>query len=816
MPGRWVGGKGSRACPEKDSIFEAEVFQDDGSLTIRRLYSPGENGRFLLADFIAASDEYYRYWVETPEGRAAISEGNYHLCKVSPGERTAKSRTHTTIHLGKWRAFKREELTKANLPDYPKQVLGEIEAFFAKEGEGRDKTGKDEGLPWGEILPSPTAGPARLPKGGGVKAMKKKSPGEEPAEKKAEREKSKVKLTELQKELAALKKRVSEEEEKAGVKKPPKKKKRGGASPAKPAPKPFEAGLRTKRKGKPDGSPSESPGDSDDDEDESEDKESSEEPGESPERGKVERPRKGRRKGDDKSEDEEDSRDPPRKGEAKGRPADRKKRRRKKKKKVKEAKRKKDDGKKSPKKKERDRGPFGVARTEEWSKGESKESSSSSSSESDFHKASGEKSLQLKLVRYAQRHPGRLATRLLRLMAKAVGFSSGAMVQKNPTMRGAPATAHLYFLTVLTPALSTKWTAGTAREMKCWATMLDLLAEGKGQEAEPEAEGIGEVSARREHLEKGEVPGTGGSGRSPSHGQRRREDDEQRSGVGREVEGQRGLELGGRREGPRKRKEGERRKERKESLRECSRESRQDVVKPPQKKARKEKMAAPQKEEAPPKGGDQASGLVLVERKEEASPKGGGQASGLVLVEREAITQQQEGGKRLPPLEDEEEEMSGGDPVREQEKAEALRTDRRADFETKLKKLMENRVTIKEAAKVLMKIIPSLGTKLGRFYTLLEKAAVAPKELTAPAELLPISLKAIGRLKGPWDMDERAWIHWICWVLNFNFCTGWEKASNLQHPSELTTAQLVFIKERIYPAVKRLTEFNTKLPALVS
>ena len=103
---------------------------------------------------------------------------------------------------------------------------------------------------------------------------KKQNPGEEPAEKKAEREKSKVKLTELQKELAALKKRVSEEEEKAGVKKPPKKKKRDGASPAKPAPKPFEAGLGTKRKGKPDGHPSESPGDSDDDEDESEDRES--------------------------------------------------------------------------------------------------------------------------------------------------------------------------------------------------------------------------------------------------------------------------------------------------------------------------------------------------------------------------------------------------------------------------------------------------------------------------------------------------------------------------------------------------------------
>lgn len=186
----------------------------------------------------------------------------------------------------------------------------------------------------------------------------------------------------------------------------------------------------------------------------------------------------------------------------------------------------------------------------------------------------------------------------------------------------------------------------------------------------------------------------------------------------------------------------------------------------------------------------------------------------LVLVEREEVTRRMEGKKFIPPLEDDEEEVECDDPTEEQEAAETLRTNHRENFERKLKNLMEERITIKEAAKVLMKIIPTLETKLGRFYSILEKAAVAPKELKASPELLPISLKAVGRFKGPWDIDERAWIHWICWVLNFNFCTGWEKASNLQHPSELTPAQKTFVTDRLYPALKRLTEFNTKLPAL--
>ena len=184
----------------------------------------------------------------------------------------------------------------------------------------------------------------------------------------------------------------------------------------------------------------------------------------------------------------------------------------------------------------------------------------------------------------------------------------------------------------------------------------------------------------------------------------------------------------------------------------------------------------------------------------------------VTLVEREALTQRKEGTTPVPPLEDDEEDPLGDFLMGGQEEAESARVNRREAFEEKLHKILRKGITVKNAAQALMKIIPTLGTKLGKFYSLLEKSAVAPEELGAPPELLPISLKAVGRLKGPWDMDERAWIHWVCWNLNFNFCTGWEKASNLKHPSELTDAQKVLVKERIYPAVQRLTLRNVKLP----
>ena len=320
-----------------------------------------------------------------------------------------------------------------------------------------------------------------------------------------------------------------------------------------------------------------------------------------------------------------------------------------------------------------------------------------------------------------------------------------------------------------------------------------------GGHSQPEAEGVGAVSPRRECLETSKISGTGGSGRSPSHRQGGREDDESRGGTGRKEQDERGMEhMGHGSERPRQGQEGKRRRKRKRTKREepvgnRSSESRKDQL-----KSKKIKVAP---------GGDKPP-----EEENESEPHSARPRPEVRLVDRESVIQGEEGLNRVMALEEYEEVASGGDPERDEEEAEKDRKGRRALFEEKLGKILQKGVTIRGAAQALTKILPLLETKLGRFYSLLEKAAVAPEEIGSSPELLPISLKAIGRLKGPWDMDERAWIHWVCWVLNFNFCTGWEKATNLKHSSELTAAQRNFVTNRVFPAVQNMILRNVKLP----
>ena len=46
MPGRWVGGPGSKACPVKDQYIEAKIFDEEGEedgtvlLLIKRFLYP--------------------------------------------------------------------------------------------------------------------------------------------------------------------------------------------------------------------------------------------------------------------------------------------------------------------------------------------------------------------------------------------------------------------------------------------------------------------------------------------------------------------------------------------------------------------------------------------------------------------------------------------------------------------------------------------------------------------------------------------------------------------------------------------------------
>ena len=95
----------------------------------------------------------------------------------------------------------------------------------------------------------------------------------------------------------------------------------------------------------------------------------------------------------------------------------------------------------------------------------------------------------MKLVRYAKRRPGRLAIRLLRKMEKSTGFGGAETKSLKRTTKVRPV-AHMYYLAIMTPALQSKWTQRTQRELKIATTLLDLLVEGRGAEA-------GDVLAQR-------------------------------------------------------------------------------------------------------------------------------------------------------------------------------------------------------------------------------------------------------------------------------------------------------------------------------
>ena len=138
--------------------------------------------------------------------------------------------------------------------------------------------------------------------------------------------------------------------------------------------------------------------------------------------------------------------------------------------------------KKKRKKSTKDRGPFGLEPTEGGDSEGSGSDGSEESSES-FHKAPAGMTLFLRLQRYAQRHPGKLAARLLRKMKAAGRYPVGALMQKVSDGSLVEPAALAYYQAVMVPNMKDSWTPRTQREMKYMAIILDLLAESKASQA---------------------------------------------------------------------------------------------------------------------------------------------------------------------------------------------------------------------------------------------------------------------------------------------------------------------------------------------
>ena len=166
------------------------------------------------------------------------------------------------------------------------------------------------------------------------------------------------------------------------------------------------------------------------------------------------------------------------------------------------------------KKGRRDRGPFGGGDLVRF------QGESSSESEAVFREAPAvpKASNQLKLMQYAKRTPGRLASRLLlKMQVEGAQGAAGA----NPADLGEltpPAAVH-YFHTMIVPQLGQRLNLRAHREMRTLCTALDLLARKLPAHA---ADLLGQrLKAIEKSCHDGHWQAAGaGLGRSPAKGRR--------------------------------------------------------------------------------------------------------------------------------------------------------------------------------------------------------------------------------------------------------------------------------------------------------
>ena len=775
MPGRWVGGPGSKACPTKDQIIEGRILDDDGGddgtvlLVVKRFYTPGELGRFLLGDYISASSKSFRSWVDSRASGFSVTDGSYHLCKGNPAECPAVSRHENSTHIGKWRTWKEEELIAGGIPEYDRGANGLITRHFKGGEKGRGAT--ESGLPWGRATGGPKVGVTDA--GGGAGRKKDK-----PARDEAEVEESKGTVTRLKKELAALKaalgKAEADQEKKERTKpRKPRGRSKGGSEKEKPRKKkrkkdPFtEAGLPTAGGGGDPGDDAPDWGGSGDSSGEEETDEESEREDEERKPRKEEKRKKKERRGKGPASDDPDDEDDPSGGH------DRKdgKGKRKKKKKKKERKdKKRDKSKRKERKMEKDKGPFGVAETRRVPKEESSSgfaSESSSDSSQSFRKAPSGLTLHLRLQRYAMKHPGRLASRLLQRMAKATRFEGATSLTKRKGTE-TPACALTFFLTVLTPTLKDKWTPRTQRELRVLVEIMDKMASSQGPIAADIVahQSAGAVGARRKSMEESEIPRDSRPGGSHPDRSGRSKHDAEGSGAGGSVEREDSMESVSM--GERSQREGS--------------EGRQG----PERKRRKRRR---KRKDARPGGGRQEGEMRHLPPPEPEHPPG---RFKLFEAEREA---------ELPDVED---ELSVSEDA-----AEGFRKQERAEFQAEIKKALGTEFKMSQIGWQFLSDIKKLKTPLGRFYREFQKCAVAQ----GGPDLLPVSLKGIEELSGI-NSFVKDWAVMICLVLNFQFCGQSNGARVMEHPEKLTPRQEEAVRKNVIPAIERMIGHDPLVPSI--
>ena len=457
MPSSWLSpsdGDYQTFTPARGDLLEIKVVDGDGAdqgtlivgvISRQECHGPGEA---FEGHCLGMSDEYYRYWLTEGEGRYLRESCLYHVCFKSIAECKIWKGKKEVVHTDHFRFVTPSELKEGKIRwarsrEVKADIIGQLAKFEAKHPPGR---GRKKDL------------------GEGVKKISltgSEDESESDSSDSSEEEELVRKMAKLQEELKAAEKLVSDKkgakEKKKAMKAMKTKEKAGGAKTRKAKSKSPAKEGRAK------------------------DKETGD--------------HKKKRKAD--KDEGKDTRNKRRKAESDSEASRRVRRRKKKDKKDKDGKEKKTRGSSTedeesekpglfqshPSKKEnksrglRDRGPFGSGAPVHF-KGET-ESGSEFDDESVFREApAGSTSLsgQQKLVRYSQKFPGRLASRLLLKMKEG---AARELVGANNEVGATPPLASHFVLTVLMPQLGPKASLRTQREMRTLAKGLDLLARGE-------------------------------------------------------------------------------------------------------------------------------------------------------------------------------------------------------------------------------------------------------------------------------------------------------------------------------------------------
>eukprot|EP00435_Cladocopium_sp_Y103_P058626 s283_g20.t1 len=437
-------------------VIEAKVYDDTGKhqgeilVGVLRLASKYKGGDVIEGRFLGASDLYYHWWMNDGEGAPNQARGWYHLCSVATKDCPTTTKYKNMVHSDRYRNLGPKAPTAKKVPWLSDATL--YGACMDKFKMFQAALGKTE----------PEKPPMKAPPGRASAAWAgdESDPGSEEtgetssADESSEDRGMKAKISDLRAQLKkaegeahdrkkrqrAMKKRGDPAK---GEKKEKKEKKRRG-DPGTPGEKPRkrDEGDLTKHKKKKKKKPVHS---SSEDEAKRKKKASSD----------SERPVKKKRKKPEEDEGADDESSAAgalfvaKKEAAKG------------------------DGNR-----ERDRGPFGDGTPVDFSDGDT-----SDDDESVFQKGSTApaKSSQQRLLRYARKYPGRLASRLLLKMQE--GTARGAVGPTGEKERRTPVVALNYILTILLPALGQKAGVRSTRELKTLGTIMDQLAAGSPSKA---------------------------------------------------------------------------------------------------------------------------------------------------------------------------------------------------------------------------------------------------------------------------------------------------------------------------------------------